>query len=65
MRDFVEWWFYKSVSDNREFPNDVRDLLDHIFSRLGTAAASVDWTAFVTKRVNHHIFIILETCMFV
>lgn len=41
--DFVEYWYLTSVSDNPDFPNDVRATLDHMITELSRRAVHVDW----------------------
>ena len=58
VRDFVDWWFQKSVSQDKEFSNDVRELLDVIFSTIARAATRVDWFTAISS-----ILIMSSNCL--
>lgn len=50
LRDFVDYWFVK-VSDNKDFPNDVREMLEYAVSMLASRSVRIDWPMFISKNV--------------
>lgn len=40
-----------NVSNNKDFPNDIRATLEHMFAVLAAQAVKVDWTSFFLRHV--------------
>lgn len=42
INDFITPW-YPNISDHNEFPNDIRDIFETLFTKVANRAIRVDW----------------------
>ena len=48
--DFVDPWYAK-ISNQSDFPNDIRHMFDRSFNAIAVRARRVDWTAFIVRNI--------------
>ena len=48
--DFVDPW-YSKLSDQSDFPNDIRHMFDRSFNAIAVRARRVDWTVFIVRNI--------------
>lgn len=47
VRDFVNYWYLSSVSEDKSFPNEISNVLDYAFESLAFRILQVDWLNFL------------------
>ncbi|GBG27806.1 Sorting nexin-14 [Hondaea fermentalgiana] len=59
VRDFILFWYNESISEEPQFPDDVRSVLQSVFGRLGDRILSINLPMFllcdISYVLRHHL----------